>query len=189
MVFHKKMEPIRCLGGVLAVAIDDRLVLTEATPVPTTTYTLDFDGFYRSEADRLTRALTLALGDLDLAQEAIDEGMARAFQRWRKISNYDSPAGWVYRVSFNWAQNRIRNRRREVLTTEWTEQSISHDVDPDLQQALDKLAIDARSVVVLRYLLGWSTAETAHALGIRQGTVKSRLARALERLEVLLEDR
>ncbi|MEL6209676.1 MAG: sigma factor-like helix-turn-helix DNA-binding protein [Pseudomonadota bacterium] len=44
-------------------------------------------------------------------------------------------------------------------------------------------------MVVLRYLLGWSTLDTAHALNISEGTVKSRLSRALDRLEQLLEER
>lgn len=169
--------------------MNERLVLTEAIRVQSSADKLDFDRFYRSEADRLSRALALSLGDPDLASEAVDEGMARAYQRWRKIGAYESPAGWVYRVASNWALNRRRNRRREVLTSEWTEPSVSHDVDPDLQRALDSLSVEARSVVVLRYLLGWSTADTAHALGVREGTVKSRLSRALERLEVLLEER
>ncbi|MEM8922207.1 MAG: sigma-70 family RNA polymerase sigma factor [Actinomycetota bacterium] len=149
----------------------------------------DFDGFYRAEADRLARALALAVGDLDLDQEAVDEAMVRAYQRWRKVGRYDSPAGWVYRVSLNWARNRLRNRRREVLTDATGDRPYWHDVDPDLEAALNALSIDARAVVVLRYLLGWSTVETATALGVSQGTVKSRLSRALERLEGLLEER
>ena len=46
----------------------------------------------------------------------------------------------------------------------------------------------ARSVVVLRYLMQWSTAEVAEALGVPSGTVKSRLSRALDQLRTALED-
>ncbi|MGI9595855.1 MAG: sigma factor-like helix-turn-helix DNA-binding protein [Acidimicrobiales bacterium] len=52
-----------------------------------------------------------------------------------------------------------------------------------------RLTVDARAVVVLRYLLEWSTIDTAAALGVAQGTVKSRLARALAELETMLEER
>jgi len=48
---------------------------------------------------------------------------------------------------------------------------------------LDELAIDHRAVVVCRLLLGWSEAQTAEALAIRPGTVKSRLSRASKQLE------
>lgn len=182
-------EPIQRLAGVSRVTVNDRLVLSEAIPVSETADTGDFNRFYRVEADRLFKALAIALGDVDLAREAVDEGMVRAYQRWKKVGAYDSPAGWVYRVSLNWARNRVRNRQREVLTTEWSDEAVVDDIDPDLQRALDTLSVDARSVVVLRYLLGWSTADTAQALGVTPGTVKSRLSRALDRLETLLEER
>ena len=51
--------------------------------------------------------------------------------------------------------------------------------DPDLDRALRALSIDQRAVVVCRHLIGYSELETARALGIRPGTVKSRLNRAL----------
>ncbi len=58
--------------------------------------------------------------------------------------------------------------------------------DPALDAALGELDVEQRSVVVLRYLLDWSVAETAAALEIAPGTVKSRLSRALHQLEVRL---
>lgn len=155
-----------------------------------------FQEFYRHEADGIYRALALALGDVELAQEAANEGMARAYQRWTKIGNYDSPAGWVYRVGLNWARSRLRKTGNEILTTDTGEPTaaghqarVGHEVDQDLRDALAKLSLDARAVVVLRYLLEWSTIDTATALGVAQGTVKSRLARALAELEKMLEER
>jgi RNA polymerase sigma-70 factor (ECF subfamily) len=50
--------------------------------------------------------------------------------------------------------------------------------DPAVHDALGTLDVKHRSVVVCRHLLGWSVAETAEALGVQQGTVKSRLHRA-----------
>ncbi len=177
------------------------MLLSEVLPVRSAARTddEDFQLFYREDGRRLAAALALALGDVDLANEAVDEGMARAYQRWRKVKSYNSPAGWVYRISMNWARNRIRNRRREMLTNNIVDHDASGQfvsglhpagrpsIDADLDMALNCLSLEARSVVVLRYLLGWSTAETAHALGIATGTVKSRLSRALDQLEPLLE--
>lgn len=156
--------------------------------------TESFEEFWTAEVDGLYRALTLALGNADLAREAVDEGMTRAYQRWRKVSRYDNPAGWVYRVSLNWATSRLRGRRREVVTDDFRDGPSSADaslssLDPELRRALLELSVPARSVVVLRYLLGWTTRETASALGVAEGTVKSRLARALADLERLLEER
>jgi len=61
-------------------------------------------------------------------------------------------------------------------------------VDPAVHRAVAALDIKQRSVVVCRHLLGWSVAETADALGISQGTVKSRLHRATTILRSQLRD-
>jgi RNA polymerase sigma-70 factor (ECF subfamily) len=55
--------------------------------------------------------------------------------------------------------------------------------DPDLQKELSALPVPQRAVIVLRVLYDWSQADTAEALGVPIGTVKSRLNRALANLE------
>lgn len=158
----------------------------------------EFREFYDDSADGVFRALALALGDVELAQEATNEAMVRAFQRWRRVRRFDSPAGWAYRVGLNWARGQLRKTKREWLTAKplaaqvnsaISDSSVKLGVDTDLRRALAALSIDARSVVVLRYLLGWSTAETSAALGVAEGTVKSRLSRALSELEGILKER
>lgn len=147
-----------------------------------------FEAFYRAESSGLHRALTVALGNADLAREATDEGFVRAYQHWRKISRYDNPAGWVYRVALNWARSRLRKTKREVITDDVGSALASFGPDTELLDAVSQLPLEFRSVVVLRYLMQWSTAEVAEALGVPSGTVKSRLSRALEQLRAALED-
>ncbi len=147
-----------------------------------------FESFYRTEADGLFRALTVALGNTELAREATDEGFVRAYQHWRKISRYDNPAGWVYRVSLNWARSRLRKTKREIITDEIVLPSTGLSSDPGLMDAVSRLPMEFRSVVVLRYLLQWSTAEVARALDVPTGTVKSRLSRALAQLRESLDE-
>lgn len=147
-----------------------------------------FEAFYRAESEGLYRALTVALGDVQLAREATDEGFVRAYQHWRKISAYDNPAGWVYRVALNWARSRLRKTKREVITDDIRQVAAGWTSDPGLIDAVQNLSLEFRSVVVLRYLMQWSTAEVAEALGIPSGTVKSRLARALEQLRASLDE-
>ena len=148
----------------------------------------EFEAFYRSEAEGLYRALTVALGNTELAREATDEGLVRAYQHWRKIGRYDNPAGWVYRVGLNWARSRLRKTKREVITDDIDGVASAWSSDPTLLQAVGRLPLEFRSVVVLRYLMQWSTAEVAEALAVPTGTVKSRLSRALEHLRSELED-
>lgn len=151
-----------------------------------------FEAFYGAKADGLYRALTLALGDRELGYEAADEALARTYQHWQRISRYDNPAGWAYRVGLNWARNRLRKRSREVVSGTVPALAVPAlgvtDVEPALLDALAGLPLKVRSVVVLRYYLDWSTAQTAQALGIPEGTVKSRLSTGLAALARKLEE-
>jgi RNA polymerase sigma factor (sigma-70 family) len=147
----------------------------------------EFTDFYRRCWPSVARALSLALGDHDLAVEATDEAMARAYPRWDKLRRYDNPAGWVYRVGLNWARSYHRRlaRRLPFARPEVTEPV--QVADPEIRQALLELPHRQRTVVVCRLLLDWSVDDTATALGVRPGTVRSRLHRALQSLEASLD--
>lgn len=147
-----------------------------------------FDSFYRRERGPLFRALALTLGDADLAADAVDEAMARAYQRWGTVSRYDNAAGWVYRVALNWAISSLRRRRRLVPSSADGSVGAPQHPDPALVQAVRSLPVAQRSVVVLRFHLDWSLEQISVALGIPVGTVKSRLHRALTSLRETLGD-
>lgn len=143
----------------------------------------EFDPFYSAHWNDVYRPLAITLRNPDLAAEAVEEAMARAFSSWRTVQHADNPEGWVYRVALNWATSHLRKTRREVYgqrsvdtPTKWS------DPDVDLFDALGKLDVKHRAVVVLRYLLDWSEADIAAALDLPKGTVKSRLHRALRKL-------
>lgn len=149
---------------------------------------LTFEDFWRTERTSLARALALTLGDVQLAAEATDEAMARAFQHWARVSTLDSPTGWAYRVGLNWSRSVLRRVRRRP--PQWLAQpNTQHDaapLDPSVTAALQQLPAGQRAVVVCRLLLNHSEQQTATLLRIRPGTVKSRLARAIRHLSVSL---
>ena len=119
----------------------------------------DFAHFYRVERVALHRALALTLADADLAAEAVDEAMVRAYQRWKRISTYDSPAGWVYRVALNWAISHQRRASRSVPVATIHESAAAEGPEPaddGLARAIAALPTQQRAVVVLRYHLDWS---------------------------------
>jgi RNA polymerase sigma factor (sigma-70 family) len=161
-------------------------------PVPTTVSVpaapaLAFEDFYRGHRDRVARALALTLGDVHLAAEAVDEAMARAYQRWDRVSRLDNPGGWIYRVALNWSLSAIHRRRRPVRAFhEREDQDVASPAEPTVRAALLELDVRQRAVVVARFYLGLSELETAEALGIRPGTAKSRLHRGLRGLQARL---
>ena len=149
----------------------------------------DFEDFYRSRREQVFRGLALTLRDRDLAADATDEAMARAYQHWRSVSGYNNPEGWAYRVGLNWARSRLRRTKREVRGFRLEDRPAGELVpaDPSLAAALEALPLQQRAVVVLRCYFDWSTEQVAKALGVPKGTVKSRLSRALEALESHVE--
>lgn len=144
-----------------------------------------FDEFCRAEHTNIVRALTWALGDSELGRDAADEAFARAVERWDKVSGMSNPAGWVYRVGLNWGKRRMWRAKRGRELTELVPvetERVDQYADPDLARALAALPVSIRSVIVMRHLLGYSEAQTADALNVRPGTVKSRTNRGLARL-------
>lgn len=149
-----------------------------------------FEQRYPVLFDEVYRALALTLGDPALAEDATQEALVKAYRRWDEVGGYANPAGWVYRVGLNWARSRLRRLAREVLSVWPVERSggpLPTPSDPAVAGALRALPAGQRAVVVLRLQLDWSVQAVAEALEISPGTVKSRLARALERLRDHLE--
>ncbi|WP_419914396.1 RNA polymerase sigma factor [Candidatus Poriferisodalis sp.] len=172
----------------LTVSAAEGAPSTGAAPVDAVA--VRFEDFYATHRDELARALGLALRDSALGAEAADEAFARACQRWGQVSAYANPQGWVFRVGLNWARSWLRRVRRErerrpLLAQPHATEDRARDVD--LERALATLNDAHRAVIVARFYLDWSVAETADALGIATGTVKSRLSRGLEQLREVLE--
>jgi DNA-directed RNA polymerase specialized sigma24 family protein len=138
-----------------------------------------FDAFYAAHRTAIGRAVALAIGDVDLAGDATDEAMARAYERWSMVSRLERPEGWVYRVAVNWSVSVLRRRRRSLHRLYQPPTGDGPQIpDPAVHDALGALDVKHRSVVICRHLLGWTVAQTADALGVHEGTVKSRLHRA-----------
>jgi RNA polymerase sigma-70 factor (ECF subfamily) len=148
-----------------------------------------FESFYQLHHDAVYRPLSVSLRDSSLAKEATDEAFVRAYERWETVKDYDNPTGWVYQVALNWARSRLRRRKFEVVADVQEEGSYRTGFDPDLDQALAKLPLDDRAMVALKHLAGWTYEEIAEALGMKSGTVKSRLHRILSDLRTVLEVR
>lgn len=158
----------------------ERAAQVRMTPVP-------FGEFYRLSRDRVVRGLALTLGDADLAADATDEALARAYQRWGQVGALDDPAAWVYRVGLNWASSVLRRRRRAPSPpAERSLDDVAPFGEPSVMAALAELPEGQRSAIVCRYYLGMSETETAVALNTRPGTVKSRLHRGLQELRIRL---
>lgn len=152
----------------------------------------DFASFVRARQHRLLRAAYLVCGDEHLAEDLLQGALVKLALHWSKVKN-EYPDAYVRRILYRDALSAWRKRRREVLAAELP------DADPapggvdtgervDLMRALAQLPPRQRAVVVLRWFEDRSERDTAEALGISVGTVKSQSHDALRRLRELMPD-
>jgi RNA polymerase sigma-70 factor (ECF subfamily) len=157
------------------------------------------DDIFAQRSDAyLGRALGLAcyiLGDVNEAEDATQEAMARAWKSRRSLREPEAFDAWIDRIVVNACRERLR-RKRVVLEVELPADGnepeaadrfgalLAHD---SVGRALGALTVDQRAVVVLRYWRDFSLDQIAERLGWPVGTVKSRLHYGLAALRERLE--
>lgn len=155
------------------------------------------------------RTAYLVAGNEADAQDAAQDGFVKAYRALGRFRAGAPFRPWLLRIVANEARNRRRSSaRRQALVLRAQSLSLhagtvaaSGDAAPSPEAALvsaersrqlfaaiDRLGDDHRLVLACRYFLELSEEETAAALGVRRGTVKSRLARALDRLRAELQE-
>jgi RNA polymerase sigma-70 factor (ECF subfamily) len=147
------------------------------------------------------RAAFLITGSAAEAEDATQEACVKAWLALRRF-RADAPfRPWLVRIAVNEARNRRRGAgRRARLALRLAPDAAGADAAPSaevealageesarLVSAVGRLREQDQLVIAARYFLGLSEAETAIALGLRRGTVKSRLSRALGRLHTEFE--
>jgi len=150
----------------------------------------DHDAFAelaRAAVVRLDRAARLILRDPELARDAVQEGLIRAWRDLPGLRDPDRFDAWLHRLIVNSCIDQTRRRRRRPIEVELM--PIHAPAMADMTGALaDREEVDGvlrrldergRAIVVLHYFLGMPLTEVATTLGIPVGTVKSRLHRAL----------
>ena len=150
----------------------------------------DHDAFAelaRGAVVRLDRAARLILRDPELARDAVQDSLIRAWRDLPKLRETDRFDAWLHRLTVNSCIDQTRRRRRRPIEVELT--SLHSPAMTDMAGALaDRDLVDGilrrldergRAIVVLHYYLGMPLTDVAASLGIPVGTVKSRLHRAL----------
>ena len=143
--------------------------------------------------DRLYAVARLILRDADLAQDATQEALVRAWRDLPTLRDVERFDAWLYRVTVRACSDmrKARQRWRSELTIVGTEPSeldrsaALADRD-ELERGLRRLSDSQRTILVLTYYLGFSQGDVAEALDIPVGTAKSRLHYAIEALRAAL---
>lgn len=155
--------------------------------------------FFKCYWPWLLRILVSQASDFGLAEEAAGETFMIAWDKWDKLLTYDRPDSWLYKVGTRKLRRLEAKARAQGSLTEdpdGIKADLQHAASADewvadhldLVSALRLLPRRQSEVIVLRLLADCSVRETAQILGVTEGTVKTQLSRAIEKLRVLLDD-
>jgi RNA polymerase sigma-70 factor (ECF subfamily) len=152
----------------------------------------DFDEFYAATAKRMVAVVYAVTGDLNEAEDAVQEAYARAWQRWAKLIEEGDPGPWVRAVALRLAVSTWRKTRSRILAHfRHGPPSDTPDLAPDrvaLVAALRTLGGDQRTAVVMHHLLDLPVEEIARETGVSTAVVRSRLSRGRKALGAQLKD-
>ncbi len=143
---------------------------------------------------RLDAAARLIVRDPELARDAVQDALIRAWRDLPGLRDPDRFDAWIHRLLVNACLDLVRRRRRRVIEVELSPIDMPTATDAAgsiadrqvLHEALARLDPGHRAVVALHYLLGMPLPEVAAALGIPLGTAKSRLHRSLAAMRVAM---
>jgi RNA polymerase sigma-70 factor, ECF subfamily len=149
----------------------------------------DFETLFALHWPRAYRTAWLVVHDAAAAEDIAQEAFIAALRALDRFDRRRPFGPWLSRIVVNRAIDFARARRLQAVPAEsvtgaapepegWSEEIVV---------ALRSLPVDQRAVVVLRHGLGYTPGEIARMLELPRGTVNSRLRRALDRLETLLE--
>jgi len=166
----------------------------------------EFATIVESHRPQIFRFLLASLRDVDLAETLTQECFLRAHRNWKHFRGESSAMTWLMRIAINLQKDHWRNRRIQFWrhthsnavdvdeASEWLP-SGEHTVEQKLLareqvahvwKAVEGLSERQRTVFLLRYVEEQELSEIAQATGLREGTVKAHLSRALARVRAEL---
>jgi RNA polymerase sigma factor (sigma-70 family) len=152
--------------------------------------TSDLAAIFRAEHGRAVAVLTRVFGDLEIAEDAVQDAFAAAVENWPENGVPPSPAGWIITTARNRAIDRLR--RESVRPDKQAEAALLHAQDEPVEEGVVQddrlrliftcchpaLALNVRVALTLRMLGGLTTAEIARAFLVPEPTMAQRLVRA-----------
>ena len=121
-------------------------------------------------------------------EDAVQTAILAAYEKLDTLKNEEFFKTWLVRILINACNKQLSTRTRVISINEYTDTpTVSHDRDIDVKIALEQLPVKIREVVVLYYMEDFSVKEIANILQIPGGTVKSRLSKGRQLLEISME--
>ena len=156
----------------------------------------DYAEFVRGRSHALLRSAYLLTGDQHLAEDLVQEALARTHRAWSRLHDTGNAEAYARRVMYHLQVSVWRRRKvAEDLPGELPDHYGASGDDSEsitrritVQRALLSLSAKQRAVVVLRFFEDHTEVEAAEMLGVSVSTVKTQTARALEHLRKLVPE-
>ncbi len=159
----------------------------------------EFEKFYREEFGRILATVIRAIGDFELAEDAVQEAFAAALEQWPRDGMPENPRAWIVGVARNKAIDRIRRQTRFSERSDEVRRMIENERDSSMTSVTDSsipderlsliftcchpaLAPEAQVALSLRTLCGLTTDEIARAFLVPPVTMAQRLVRAKRKI-------
>lgn len=151
---------------------------------------------FRAEYRSLVRLASLLLGDQGAAEEVVQDAFVKLQLGWGRLRDRDRAPAWLRTAVLNGARSRLRRaavgRRhlevaRPVASAPVESDAVAFDDRRRMLAALRRLPARQREALVLKFYMELSEAETAAAMGVSAGSVKTHVHRGLAALESALE--
>jgi RNA polymerase sigma-70 factor (ECF subfamily) len=173
-----------------ALVVREERPMAQAALVATETAAA-FEEFFEEERTPLFLELCLMTGNPGEAEEIAQDAFLHLWERWDRVREMESPAGYLYRS----AMNGFRSRRRRVaragrnafVPVRQVDAYEEADLRDSVLRALDKLGRRQRAAIVLTELLGYDSAEAGRLLDIKATTVRTLASEARATLRNELE--
>jgi RNA polymerase sigma-70 factor, ECF subfamily len=150
-----------------------------------------FEELFHRHHRQLHRVARLTSRSAEDAEDALQEAMVSAHRGAASFRHHAAVSSWLHRIVVNACLDRLRRNKAHsttVLDDNYPVPDRTAQVDTAIavQRALMRLPVEQRAAVVAVDMHGYSVADTARMLGVAEGTVKSRCARARARLAAML---
>lgn len=152
--------------------------------------TMTFEDFFDTESPVLFRRLCLLTRDRTEAEDVMQDTFLRLWERWDRVSAMEDPTGYLYRTAMNVFRSRYRRARlatRRAVGMVPRDGFAEADARRAVTGALRMLTPRQRAAVVLTDLIGFSSEEAGHALGVKASTVRALAAQGRETLRRTME--
>jgi RNA polymerase sigma-70 factor, ECF subfamily len=144
----------------------------------------EFRDFYAREGPAVFKTVFLLCGDRAVAEDATQEAFARALERWSRLRGQPWIGGWATQTAINVAK---RSLRRRPVSHDPASATMDQDAAIDLWREVARLPLRQQQAVILHYREDRPVHEIARAMGCREGTVRTHLARARAALRERVE--